>query len=175
MVQNTNSGGGATNGKGTTGSNHGNNGGGKGAPNEKGSEASVTRGQGMPEHLTRKDLCALCDKPIKKGHRFILQCDKLKTMPENEVKQFFNRYGCRCMLCFSKLHNASDCILTKASCKAVMGNGPNKGQVCGKKHHKSLHSEKRNGNRGNSSQQTQASGGGNETTHPGGASGAGTS
>ena len=80
------------------------------------------------------------------------------------------------MMCFSLLHNATDCNLTKAFCKAVMSSGPNKGQICGKKHHKSLHSEKRNRyGKGNSSQQTQASGGGKETTHPGGASGAGTS
>ena len=77
MVQNTGSGGAAPNGKGTTGGNHGNNGSGKRAPNEKGPEAPLTTmGPGMPEHLTHKDLCPLCEKPIKKGHRFILQCNK---------------------------------------------------------------------------------------------------
>ena len=58
------------------------------------------------------------------------------------------------------------------TCKAILESGAQKGQVCGKKHHKSLHTEPK-GNRNNrgkkSSQQTRENGDGNNASGPGGA------
>ena len=129
--------------------------------------------EGMPEHPTSPNLCPVCEKPVGLRHRFILQCQKLNKMTDEEIKQFWQKSRSRCVICFSLTHKASDCNLTNASCKAIMSSGQNKGKVCGGRHHKALHSEPsyRNNRGGKSSQQSQANNDGNNANGTGGAQG----
>ena len=143
------------------GGNTGNNAGGKKKTNNDKTKDDIERmATGMPEHQIHSHLCPLCEKRVGTKHQYVLQCPKLATMSLEEVRKFWHKVGSKCQICFSVAHKSDTCPLTRAACKAIIGSGSTKGQVCGGKHHIKLHQDPKSKGKGKrSSQQSQANNG----------------